>query len=110
ISAPTEDFPEGGTKVFIHTRSADDLFAATASALDQLHLTIHDSRIVTSSNDWTLNTFIVLDDEDQAIRDRERIEAIRHHLIEELDDPDDYPNIVTRHTPRQLKHFKVPTQ
>lgn len=110
ISAPTEDLPEGGTKVFIHTRSADDLFAATAAALDQLHLTIHDARIVTSSNDWTLNTFIVLDDDDQAIRDRERIRAIRHHLSEELDDPDDYPSIVTRHTPRQLKHFKVSTQ
>ena len=32
------------------------------------------------------------------------------HLVEELDDPDDYPEIVTRHTPRQLKHFKVPTE
>jgi len=101
---------EGGTKVFIHTRSVDDLFAATAAAMDQLGLSIHDARIATSSNDWTLNTFIVLDDHGQAIRDRERIEEIRRHLVEELDDPDDYPRIVTRHTPRQLKHFRVPTE
>ncbi|SDM10278.1 UTP--GlnB (protein PII) uridylyltransferase, GlnD [Franzmannia pantelleriensis] len=110
VSAPTEDMAEGGTKVFIHTRSVDDLFAATAAAMEQLGLSIHDARIATSSNDWTLNTFIVLDDHGEAIRDRERIEAIRRHLVEELDDPDDYPLIVTRHTPRQLKHFKVPTQ
>ncbi|MDR5906323.1 [protein-PII] uridylyltransferase [Franzmannia qiaohouensis] len=110
ISVPTEDMAEGGTKVFIHTRSVDDLFAATAAAMEQLGLSIHDARIATSSNDWTLNTFIVLDDDGEAIRDRERIEAIRRHLVEELDDPDDYPQIVTRHTPRQLKHFKVPTQ
>ncbi len=110
ISAPTEDMAEGGTKVFIHTRSADDLFAATAAAMDQLGLSIHDARIATSSNDWTLNTFIVLDHQHQAIRDRAQLEEIRARLVEELDDPEDYPQIVTRHTPRQLKHFQVPTR
>ncbi|WP_447956402.1 [protein-PII] uridylyltransferase [Vreelandella sp. EE7] len=110
ISAPTEDMAEGGTKVFIHTRSVDDLFAATAAAMEQLGLSIHDARIATSHNDWTLNTFIVLDSQGQPIRDVDRIEEMRSHLVEELDDPDDYPQIVTRHTPRQLKHFKVPTE
>src|SRR5690554_213686 len=110
ISAPAEDMAEGGTKVFIHTRSVDDLFAATAAALDQLGLSIHDARIATSSNDWTLNTFIVLDDQGRAIHDPARIEEIRAHLVEELDDPDDYLEIVTRHTPRQLRHFRVPTE
>ncbi|MBA2778142.1 [protein-PII] uridylyltransferase [Billgrantia kenyensis] len=110
ISAPTDDMSDGGTKVFIHTRSVDDLFAATAAAMEQLGLSIHDARIATSSNDWTLNTFIVLDDLGRPIRDAARIEEIRSHLVEELDDPDDYPQIVTRHTPRQLRHFKVPTE
>ncbi|HDZ48973.1 hypothetical protein LCGC14_0072540 [marine sediment metagenome] len=110
ISAPTADMAEGGTKVFIHTRSVDDLFAATAAAMEQLGLSIHDARIATSHNDWTLNTFIVLDSHGQPIRDPDHIEEMRQHLVEELDDPDDYPNIVTRHTPRQLKHFKVPTE
>jgi [protein-PII] uridylyltransferase len=110
ISAPVDDMSDGGTKVFIHTRSVDDLFAATAAAMEQLGLSIHDARIATSSNDWTLNTFIVLDDLGRAIRDPGRIEEIRAHLVEELDDPDDYPQIVTRHTPRQLRHFKVPTE
>jgi [protein-PII] uridylyltransferase len=109
ISAPTDDMTEGGTKVFIHTRSVDDLFAATSAAMEQLGLSIHDARIATSSNDRTLNTFIVLDEQGMAIRDPARIEEIRRHLVEELDDPDDYPQIVTRHTPRQLKHFRVAT-
>ncbi|NWO57237.1 [protein-PII] uridylyltransferase [Chromohalobacter israelensis] len=109
-NAPTEDMADGGTKVFIHTRSVNDLFAATAAAMEQLGLSIHDARIATSSNDWTLNTFIVLDDDGEPIRDPQRLEEIRHHLVEELDDPADYPRIVTRHTSRQLKHFKVPTR
>ncbi|MGM0784663.1 MAG: [protein-PII] uridylyltransferase [Pseudomonadota bacterium] len=110
VSPPADERDDGGTKVFIHTRSVEDLFAATAAAMEQLGLSIHDARIATSSNDWTLNTFIVLDDQGRAIRDPERIEAMRRHLVEELDDPDDYPQIVTRHTPRQLRHFKVPTE
>ncbi|RTR03402.1 [protein-PII] uridylyltransferase [Halomonas nitroreducens] len=110
LNAPTDDMAEGGTKVFIHTRSVEDLFAATAAAMEQLGLSIHDARIATSSNDWTLNTFIVLDDHGRAIREPGRLEEIRRHLVEELDDPDDYPQIVTRHTPRQLKHFRVPTE
>ncbi|MBZ9539170.1 [protein-PII] uridylyltransferase [Modicisalibacter tunisiensis] len=110
VSAPAEGTSEGGTKVFIHTPSVDDLFAATAAALDQLDLSIHDARIATSSNNRTLNTFIVLDDNNEPIREPARLERIREHLIEELDDPDDYPQIVSRHTPRQLKHFRVPTQ
>ena len=110
VSAPAEDTNEGGTKVFIHTRSVEDLFAASAAAMDQLDLSIHDARIATSSNDWTLNTFIVLDDNDEPIREPARLDRIRQHLVEELDDPDDYPQIVSRHTPRQLKHFRVPTQ
>ncbi|WP_456268165.1 [protein-PII] uridylyltransferase [Kushneria sp. AK178] len=110
ISAPTEDMTDGGTKVFIHTRSVNNLFAATAAAIDQLDLSIHDARIATSSNDWTLNTFILLDGDGQAIRDPDRLKEIQAHLVEELDDPDDYPRIVKRHTSRQLKHFRVPTR
>jgi len=106
-SAPTEEMTEGGTKVFIHTRSVDNLFAATAAALEQLGLSIHDARIATSSHNWTLNTFILLDDDGEPIRDAARLADIRTHLVEELDDPDDYSVIVNRHTPRQLKHFRI---
>ncbi|WP_017431122.1 [protein-PII] uridylyltransferase [Vreelandella jeotgali] len=109
ISAPADDMTAGGTQVFIHTRSVDDLFAATAAAMEQLGLSIHDARIATSRNNWTLNTFIVLDNQHQAIRDGERIAEMHRHLVEELDDPDDYPRIVSRHTPRKLRHFQVAT-
>ncbi|MFC0268803.1 [protein-PII] uridylyltransferase [Kushneria aurantia] len=110
ISAPTAEMTDGGTKVFVHTRSANNLFAATAAAIDQLGLSIHDARIATSSHDWTLNTFILLDEDGSAIRDPGRLGEIRQHLVEELDDPDDYPRIVRRHTSRQLRHFRVPTR
>jgi [protein-PII] uridylyltransferase len=42
--------------------------------------------------------------------DPARKERVRTRLIEELDDPEDYPDIIHRRTPRQLKHFAFPTE
>ena len=40
----------------------------------------------------------------------ERIEEIRSGLIAALRNPDDYPTIIQRRVPRQLKHFAFPPQ
>ncbi|ANF56932.1 [protein-PII] uridylyltransferase [Halotalea alkalilenta] len=110
ISAPTEEMVDGGTKVFIHTRAVANLFAATVAAFGQLDVSIHDARIVTTLDGWTLNAFILLDANDQPIRDPGRLRHIHDVLVESLIDPDEYPRIASRHTSRQLKHFRVPTR
>lgn len=110
ISAPTDDMREGGTKVFIYAPAVDHLFAATVAAMEQLNLSIHDARISSTCDQYSLDTYIVLEQDGSVIRDPERLQQIRVRLIEELDDPEDYPVIVQRHTPRQLKHFTLPTQ
>ncbi|WP_417597167.1 [protein-PII] uridylyltransferase [Oceanospirillum sp.] len=110
VTNPKKVEQVGGTKVFIYTKEQDHLFAATVAAMEQLGLNIHDSRISTSSNGYSLDTYIVLESNDEPIRDEARIEEIKHVLIEELDDPADYSEIIQRRTPRQLKHFTMPTQ
>ena len=110
VTNPKKVEQVGGTKIFIYTREQNHLFAATVAAMEQLGLNIHDSRISTSSNGYTLDTYIVLENNGEPIRDPARIEEIKHVLIEELDDPADYNDIVQRRTPRQLKHFTMPTQ
>jgi len=110
VTNPNKVEQVGGTKVFIYTKEQNHLFAATVAAMEQLGLNIHDSRISTSSNGYSLDTYIVLESNDEPIRDVTRIEEIKQVLIEELDDPEDYNDIVQRRTPRQLKHFTMPTQ
>lgn len=110
VAAPTDDMKEGGTKVFIHTRDAAFGFAATAAIMDRLGLSIHDARISTSRNGYTLNTLIVLEQDGQVPRAAERLEEIRQELISALHDPENFPALVQHHTPRQLKHFTMPTQ
>jgi [protein-PII] uridylyltransferase len=54
---------------------------------------------------------VVLDEQGQPLGvDPARKERVRRRLIEELDDPEDYPDIIHRRTPRQLRHFSFPTE
>ena len=110
VAAPTQDMSEGGTKVFIHTRDAAFGFAATAAVMDRLGLSIHDARISTSRQGFTLNTLIVLEQDGEVPRCPERIKEIKQELIQALNNPEDFPALVQHHTPRQLKHFTLPTQ
>jgi len=82
-----------------------ELFAVTVAAMDQLNLSIHDARIIRRSG-FTLDSYIVLNADGSQIGDnRERIDEIRLGLSRALKNPDEYPAIISRHVPRQLKHF-----
>ena len=79
--------------------------------MDQLNLSIQDARIITSTSQFTLDTYIVLDaDGDSIGNNPERIAEIREGLIDALKNPDDYPTIIQRRVPRQLKHFAFAPQ
>jgi len=102
---------EGGTQIFIYAADQHDFFAVTVAAMDQLNLNIHDARIITSSSQFTLDTYIVLDADGTPIgNDPKRIQEIRHGLIEALRKPEEYLTIIKRYVPRQLKHFAFPPQ
>ncbi|OQR35069.1 [protein-PII] uridylyltransferase [Pseudomonas sp. T] len=97
---------EGGTQIFIYAGDQHDFFAVTVAAMDQLNLNIQDARIITSTSLFTLDTYIVLDADGGSIGNNpSRVEEIREGLVNALKDPDEYPTIIQRRVPRQLKHF-----
>jgi [protein-PII] uridylyltransferase len=111
ISETTHREFDGGTQIFIYTQDQDNLFAASASALDSVNLSIHDARIITSGNNMVLNTYIVLDSEGKSLGDDPQIyQKIKQALLRDLSDPKQFPDLVKRHTPRQKRHFNTPTQ
>ncbi|PXF32921.1 protein-PII uridylyltransferase [Pokkaliibacter plantistimulans] len=111
IRETTSRAHEGGTQIFIYTLDQDDLFAATTAALSQLNLNIHDARIITSRDGFSLDTFIVLNEDNQSLgHNPQRISQIRSYLEEVLSAPDEFPDIVRKRVPRQFKHFTMPTQ
>ncbi len=95
-----------GSKVFVYTPDQPNLFAATVVALHQLGLAIQAARIITASNQFSLDTYTVLEEDGSAIKPNSgRIEDIKTHLQCTLSQPDQFPEFIRRRTPRQLRHF-----
>ncbi|MEP6406277.1 MAG: [protein-PII] uridylyltransferase [Marinobacter sp.] len=102
---------DGYSQIIIYMSDRIDLFAATTAVLEQLNLNIVDARISSSEGPFSISSYIVLDEKDKPLGiDPARKDRVRMRLIEELDDPEDYPDIIHRRTPRQLKHFAFPTE
>ncbi|KZZ45822.1 bifunctional uridylyltransferase/uridylyl-removing protein [Thalassolituus sp. HI0120] len=99
---------EGATQIFIFMKDQPNLFAVTTATLDQLNLNIQDARIMTSESEHNaVDTYIVLDENNQAIEDPQRLQTIRTTLQESLSQPDEFTTIIMRRTPRLLKQFQV---
>ncbi|NWN92226.1 [protein-PII] uridylyltransferase [Marinobacter adhaerens] len=102
---------DGYSQIIIYMNDRATLFAATTAVLEQLNLNIVDARISSSEGPYTLSSYVVLDEKGQPLgTDPARKERVRRRLIEELNDPEDYPNIILRRTPRQIRHFAFPTE
>ncbi|MFT7185187.1 MAG: [protein-PII] uridylyltransferase [Pseudohongiellaceae bacterium] len=105
------DLGDGFSHIMIYLKSKEDLFAATTAVLEQLNLNVLNARISASGGRFSLSNFIITDAQNLPLsNDAERKEHVIQRLIEELDDPNDYPEIIQRRTPRQLKHFSFPTE
>lgn len=103
---------DGYSHIVIYTQDRVALFAASTAVLEQLNLNIVDARIsVARHGPWSISSYIVVDEQGHPLgKDPERKERVRQRLVRELANPDDYPGIIHRRTPRQLKHFSFPTE
>ena len=102
---------DGGTQIFVYGPQRHDFFAVTVTTLDQLNLSALDARIMTSKGQFSIESYIVLDADGGRIgNDPERIQEIRSGLTNALRNPVDYPAIIQRRVPRQLKHFSFTPQ
>lgn len=102
----------GASKIFIYTLISKHLFAVTAATFEQLGLTILDAKISHTTNNYSLDSFVVMDSNDNDTNlhlDKERITLIRKTLMEQLETPSLYESVVQRHTPRILKIFNSPS-
>ncbi|GAB1256745.1 [protein-PII] uridylyltransferase [Aurantivibrio plasticivorans] len=111
IDKTTTVMHEGATQIFIRAKDQLNVFAAAATCLDQLNLSIQDARIYHTKSGYTVDTFYVLDQFGEPIsEDKDRVARIKKALSEELSLTADYKSVISRHTPRQLKQFAMPTR
>ncbi len=101
---------EGFLQIMVYMRNRNDLFAATTAALEQLHLNIVEARISSASSNFSLSSFVVMEEDGEYSSAPKRRSIIKKKLMTELEDPNKYPEIIQRRIPRQLKHFAFPTE
>jgi [protein-PII] uridylyltransferase len=100
----------GGTAVLTYAPRRLRSFARTTAVLDQMGLNVVDARLITSANGFSLETYVVLEDNGAVIADAARIREIEQGLWRNLQQPEDAPATVTRRAPRQVRMFSTPTQ
>ena len=100
----------GGTAVLTYTPHRLHSFARTTAVLDQMGLNVVDARLITSANGFSLETYVVLEDNGAVIADAERLQEIERGLWRNLQQPEDSPLTVTRRAARQVRMFSTPTQ
>ncbi len=105
-----EQLNRGATPVFIYAKDNDGFFVIVTTILTRLRLNIVDARIITSINHFTLDTYLVLDERNQPLSDRYRIDDLIELLTSSLRRPDQIPKLPPRPIPRQLRHFNIKTR
>ena len=110
IIAIREQTIRGGSEIFIYTEDRKNLFSRTAHALEKLGLNVFDARIVTSSGNYTLDTFMVLEKDGQPIKGRERLKEVRSVLTKALSNLQQPAKPLPRARSRKSKHFPIPTR
>ncbi|WP_340121313.1 [protein-PII] uridylyltransferase [Methylobacter svalbardensis] len=100
----------GSAEVFVYTKNEEAIFSLSTATLDQLGLTILDARIMTTTDDYVLNSFLVLEQSGEPINELFRevhiCTALRHNLLHH--EVKTHKNI--HRQSRQAKHFPIPTR
>ncbi len=101
----------GSAEVFVYTQNEGEIFSLSTATLDQLGLTILDARIITTLDNYVLNSFLVLEQSGEAINDLFREKHISSSLRQNLlqNKVQKTKNIHRQSHSRQAKHFPIPT-
>lgn len=101
---------EGATQIFVRVKSEPHVFTAIVSSLAQQNLAVQDARIYNAESGHTLDTFFVLDENNQPLgQDPARYARIIAGVKKELSLSGNNKSVAQRRTPRILKQFSIPT-
>lgn len=101
----------GSADVFIYTKDIGPIFSISTATFDQLGLTILDARIMTTQNNYALNSFQVLEQSGEPINESYRASHICSALRQNLLDGEvkGHVNIHRQSKSRQAQHFPIAT-
>ncbi|KTD36119.1 protein-PII uridylyltransferase [Legionella nautarum] len=100
----------GGIEVFIYMPHRDERFIITTTVLSNHYTTIQEAAILTCDNNYDLDSYIILDEQQQVFFDERRTENIQKALEKHLANTAQIPAITRRRLSRTQAHFKLKPQ
>ncbi len=101
---------QAGTELFIYMPHIDERFTIATSVLSNAQMNIQEALISTCNNLFDLDTYIILDEQNQMVVDERQLRELQHSLYQHLSTPKHLPTIKQRRLSRALAHFNVKTQ
>ena len=96
----------GSTELFVYAPDRDGLFANVTAMLDRLHFSVMEARVLSSPDGKAMDTFLLLEAENQKPASLERAEELRQRLHRAL--AQSAPIMPPRRSmSRHLKHFQM---
>ncbi|TQV81490.1 [protein-PII] uridylyltransferase [Aliikangiella coralliicola] len=99
-----------GSEVFVYGEDKENLFAALTATLNQRGLSIQAANIYTDKNGYCYDSFFVLDEQGNALKDKQIKQQIKQAIIHNATHIESANLSVQRRLPRQFKYFNIPTQ
>jgi [protein-PII] uridylyltransferase len=100
----------GGSLIFVYMQDRKHIFATTTRTIEKLGLNIVDAKIITTRKGFTLDTFIVLENDGSLVKTNERSNEIKSRILKDLNLTPGIPKQGKWVQKRQLKSFNVPTR
>lgn len=97
----------GGTQVFIYTKDQPKLFARLVAALDSKKVNIFDAQIMTNKDGYAMDTFVILEQNGDAVTSPSRQQSIKRALEQYIAGKPDLSRQKTKLS-RQMRQFNVP--
>jgi [protein-PII] uridylyltransferase len=100
----------GSAEIFVYAIDEAAIFSICTASLDQMGLTILDARIMTTMDNYVLNSFQILEQSGQPINELSREIYICKTLRNNLQNREVRSNQNIHRESRQAKHFPIPTR
>lgn len=98
----------GGTELFVYGPDKPKLFATVMAVLDNKNINVHDASVMTSKDNFALDSFVILEQDGSPVSRLARIQSLKKALVKALNN--ETPKLPKfKKIPRQMKPFKVAT-
>ena len=97
---------KGCTQLTIYQNIRKNIFTYVANIIDNLNINIVDARIITLKGNRALDTYLLLDQKGEFIKDKYTVEFLKNKILDLLSNPEFKTSIVTKKQTESISTFK----